>query len=57
VALSYWISRALVLKAEYHRVNGNRFALPDPQELVSDLAAGQLHTTTNLVQFGGQFSF
>jgi hypothetical protein len=57
VAVSYWISRALVLKAEYHRVSGNRFALPDPPQLVIDLAAGQLRTTTNLVQFGGQFSF
>jgi hypothetical protein len=57
VAVSYWISRALVLKAEYHRVSGNRFALPDPQEFVIDLAAGRLRTTTNLVQFGGQFSF
>jgi hypothetical protein len=57
VAVSYWFSRALVLKAEYHRVTGNRFALPDPQQFVIDLAAGQLRTTTNLVQFGGQFSF
>jgi Phosphate-selective porin O and P len=57
VAVSYWISRALVLKAEYHRVSGNRLALPDPGQLVIDLAAGLLRTTTNLVQFGGQFSF
>jgi hypothetical protein len=57
VAVSYWISRALVLKAEYHRVSGNRLALPDPEEFVIDLAAGLLRTTTNLVQFGGQFSF
>jgi hypothetical protein len=57
VAVSYWFSRALVLKAEYHRVSGNRFALPEPEQLVIDLAAGLLRTTTNLVQFGGQFSF
>jgi hypothetical protein len=57
VAVNYWISRALVVKAEFHRVSGNRFALPEPRELLADLAAGQLRTTTNLVQFGGQFSF
>ncbi|MEA2713202.1 MAG: hypothetical protein QOK27_1163 [Gemmatimonadales bacterium] len=57
VALSYWLSRALVLKAEYHRVSGNRLTVPEPQQFVIDLAAGQLRTTTNLVQFGGQFSF
>jgi len=57
VALSYWISRALVLKAEYHRVSGNRLALPEPQHFVVDVPAGRLRTTTNLVQFGGQFSF
>jgi hypothetical protein len=57
VAVSYWVSRALVLKAELHRVSGNRLALPDPEQFVIDLEAGQLRTTTNLVQFGGQFSF
>lgn len=57
VAVDYWISRALVLKAEYHRVSGNRFALPEPEQFVLDVAAGQLRTATNLVQFGGQFSF
>jgi hypothetical protein len=56
-ALNYWFSRSLVLKAEYHRVHGNRFALPDPDELADLVAAGELQTTTNLVQFGGQFSF
>jgi len=57
VAVSYWVSRALVLKAEFHRVSGNRLALPEPEQFVIDLAAGGLRTTTNLVQFGGQFSF
>jgi hypothetical protein len=57
VAVSYWLSRALVLKAEFHRVSGNRLALPDPEQFIIDLAAGQLRTTTNLVQVGGQFSF
>jgi Phosphate-selective porin O and P len=57
IALSYWLSRALVLKAELHRVSGNRFALPDPDQFVIEVAAGLLRTTTNLVQFGGQYSF
>jgi hypothetical protein len=57
VALSYWVSRAFVIKAEYHRVNGNRFAMPHPENLMAVLDAGQLHTTTHLFQFGAQFSF
>jgi hypothetical protein len=57
VALSYWVSRALVIKTEYHLVNGNRFAVPKPEDLVSVVRAGQLRTTTHLLQFGAQFSF
>ena len=57
VAINYWFSRSLVLKAEFHRVSGNRFALPDPENLAAEITAGTLSTTTNLVQFGAQFSF
>lgn len=58
-ALNYWFSRSLVLKAEYHRVNGNRFSVPDhdSETLRTAVAAGQLKRVTNLVQFGAQFSF
>jgi hypothetical protein len=56
-AVSYWVSRSLVVKAEYHHVNGNRFALPHPEDLLSVIAANQLRTRTHLFQFGGQFSF
>jgi hypothetical protein len=56
-ALSRWVSRAFVVKAEYHRVTGNRFAMPDPQELAATVAAKELRVTTHLVQFGAQFAF
>lgn len=57
VALSYWVSRSLVIKGEYHLVNGNRFAIPNSEALVSTIGAGQLRGVTHLIQFGAQFSF
>jgi hypothetical protein len=57
LVVSRWFSRAFVIKAEYHRVSGNRFALPDPENLVSTIAAGGLRTSTHLFQFGAQFSY
>jgi hypothetical protein len=57
LALDYWVSSALVIKAEYHRVNGNRFSMPHPENLLSVLSANELRTATHLFQFGGQFSF
>jgi hypothetical protein len=57
VALDYWLSSGFVVKAEYHRVNGNRFSMPYPQDLLGVLSANALRTTTHLIQFGGQFSF
>ena len=57
VGLSYWLSRSLVLKTEFHAVSGNRFATPLPEELADVIAAGHLRTKTHLFQFGGQFSF
>ncbi|MEP6729719.1 MAG: hypothetical protein ABJE10_03730 [bacterium] len=55
--VSHWFSRVLVFKAEYHLVNGNRFAMPDAPLLVDVISTGRLHTTTHLVQFGAQFAF
>ena len=57
VALDYWVSSAFVVKAEYHRANGNRFAMPHAEDLLATLGENQLRKTTHLVQFGGQFSF
>ena len=56
-ALNYWLTRALVIKGEYHRVNGNRFAMPHPENLLDAVTTNRLRTTTHLFQFGGQFSF
>jgi hypothetical protein len=55
--LSRWMSRAFVLKAEYHHVSGNRFAMPLPEDLAETIAAGELRLTTHLFKFGAQFSF
>jgi hypothetical protein len=57
VGLNYWISRELVIKTEFHLVNGNRFAMPHAEDLRAIVAAGALHTTTGLFQFGAQFTF
>ncbi len=57
VAVSRWFSRALVIKAEYHRVNGNRLALPHRDELAAIIAARELRVVTHLFQFGAQFTF
>jgi hypothetical protein len=57
VAVSRWFSRSLVLKAEYHHVSGNRFAMPHPEDLVAIVAARQLRIVTHLFQFGAQFTF
>jgi hypothetical protein len=52
VGLSFWPSPNLVVKAEYHDVNGNRFAVP----LVT--AADQVvEEHTDLFVAGAQFSF
>jgi hypothetical protein len=56
-ALSRWMSRALVLKAEYHHVNGNRFSMPLPEDLEATVDAGELRGTTHLFKFGAQFTF
>jgi hypothetical protein len=55
--LSYWVVRALVVKLEYHWVDGNRFAIPLPEDLAGVVTANQLRTRTHLVQCGVQFSF
>lgn len=57
LGLNYWFSPEFVFKLAYHRVEGNRLASPEPQDLADVVARGQLRTRTNLVQFGAQFSF
>jgi hypothetical protein len=57
LGLNYWFSPGFVLKLDYHRVDGNRFANPDLADFVETIESGQLKHKTNLVQFGAQFSF
>ena len=57
IGLNYWFSHGLVFKLGYHQVDGNRLALPDPEELAALVNSGELRTRTNLVEFGVQFSF
>ncbi len=57
VGLNYWFNAAFVLKLSYHRVDGNRLAAPEADELTAVVASGQLQKRTNLFQFGAQFSF
>ena len=51
VGLSYWPSPNLVLKASYHNVDGNRFAVP------ATSAGGSIARVTHLWVAGAQFSF
>jgi hypothetical protein len=52
LGLNYWFTANFVLKASYHRVDGNRFARPD-----ADDADGRLEPRTDMVVVGAQFSF
>lgn len=57
LGLNYWFNPAFVLKLSYHRVDGNRLAAPEADELAAVVASGRLQKRTNLFQFGAQFSF
>jgi len=57
VGLNYWFNPSFVLKVDYHRVEGNRFAAPDVEDFVEVVESGGLKSKTNLWQFGAQFSF
>lgn len=51
LGISYWPSANLVFKASYHRVDGNRFAVP------SYAPDGTVDRRTDLLVAGAQFSF
>ncbi|MBU0519531.1 hypothetical protein KKA00_05040 [bacterium] len=53
--INYWFCPDFVLKLAYHRVDGNRFALPEDYSNTID--NDELNTKTNLISFGAQFSF
>jgi hypothetical protein len=52
IGLSYWPSPDLVFKASYHRIEGNRFALPELSE-----PDGSVDERTDLFLAGVQFAF
>ena len=63
--LNYYFSPGFVIKASYHHIEGNRFAQPGRDDLVSMLqtaytsgaTVSPLDTHTNAVLLGAQFSF
>jgi hypothetical protein len=55
IALNYWFSPDLVVKLEYHDVQGNRYAWPE--DWMPVFLGGALDDSAKLVQFGVQFSF
>jgi hypothetical protein len=57
LGLNYWITPAFVFKASFHHVQGNRLAVPEADELLEAIAAGELRAKTKLVLVGAQFTF
>ncbi|NJL29672.1 MAG: hypothetical protein HC897_18160 [Thermoanaerobaculia bacterium] len=55
LGVNYWFSPNFVVKLAWHRVQGNRFALPE--NAVEAILGDALDDETQLVQLGGQFSF
>ena len=57
-ALNYWVSPNLVVRAEFHRVEGNRFAFADnPIDILEIFQSGVLEEETSLYVLAAQFSF
>jgi hypothetical protein len=54
-AVNYWFSPNLVIKCEYHEVEGNRFASPNWDNFWQILNG--IDQDTSLFQLGAQFSF
>jgi hypothetical protein len=55
--INFWFSPNFVLKTSVHKVNGNRFAFPDPTRMRAIVAANQLRDETTVVLVGSQISF
>lgn len=56
--LNYWFAPNAVMKLDYHRVDGNRFAFPsDPTEIGLALFTDSLESETSMIVLGTQFSF
>jgi hypothetical protein len=58
LGVNYWFSPNFVVKLAYHMTEGNRFAFPeDPAVILQALQTNQLPNETDMIVFGGQFSF
>lgn len=57
LGVNYWFSPNVVLKSSVHRINGNRFAGPRPEEYAELVDSGRLRPRTTLVMVGVDFSF
>jgi len=57
-AVNYWFSPGFVVRAEVHKVEGNRFAYPETSdEVLAAIITGNLDDETTMFVFGAQFSF
>ena len=56
LGLNWWFTPEMAVKASFHDVTGNRFAVPEEATDV-ELAAGAASDRTRLVVLGAQFSF
>ena len=57
VGLNYWFSPEFAIKANYHRIDGNRLAAPPVDQVEEIFEAGLLNSKTSAFQIGAQFSF
>ncbi len=58
IGVNYWLNSNFVVRANYHMVDGNRFAHPDTnRDYTAMLSTGQLVNDTNTLVVGAQFSF
>jgi hypothetical protein len=58
LGVNYWFSPNFVVRANYQRVDGNRFAFPETgAEVQAALASGILDRKTDMILVGAQFSF
>jgi hypothetical protein len=58
LGVNYWVAPSFVLRVNYHRVDGNRFAfLGSSEEIARALQNGKLDDRTGLLVIGTQFSF
>jgi hypothetical protein len=56
--INYWLDPAFVIKLNFHRVEGNRFANPtNPEARTAAFETAAFEKRTNMVVLGAQFSF